>query len=155
MIELMDMDFCDLDEVCEMERECFPVPWTRSMFENELCMPDRTIYLVARENTRLIGYIGVSQIQNEGHITTIAVDDQYRRQGVASGLLLRTVAEAVRRQIDIMTLEVRVSNWPAQNLYLKFGFKVVGLRKNYYPETGEDALIMTATNIEDILAERG
>lgn len=150
MLVIKEMRFDDLDEVCAIEVDSFIVPWTRQMFESELCSPEKSIYLVACEGKQLIGYIGLNQIQNEGHITTLAVHRTYRRRGIASELIKQVARAALQKKIDLLTLEVRTSNIAAQNLYRKLGFKVAGLRKHYYNETGEDALIMTATDIKKI-----
>lgn len=148
------MTFADLDEVCRLENESFPVPWTRNLFEQELQQPEKTIYLVACSNERVIGYVGLSQALNEGHITTLAVDKDFHRRGIASTLILHVAAEALKRKMDVLTLEVRASNLTAQDLYRKFGFKIAGIRKSYYPESGEDAFIMTLKDITTLFEKR-
>ena len=98
----------------------------------------------------MVGYAGLMMTLDDGHVTTIAVDPAWHRHKVGTRLLLALAREARRRGATSLTLEVRLGNKPAQNLYRRFGFRPVGVRKNYYAETKEDALVMWA---EDVAGE--
>ena len=99
------------------------------------------------DNTNIIGYIGYWKILDEGHITTLAVNPLYRRNGFADILLYNLIINAIKKKIKWLTLEVRASNLSAQNLYRKFLFKNLGIRKKYYQDNNEDALILWTNNI--------
>lgn len=136
----------DLQEVLDLEKECFPHPWTRGMLEEEL-RRDNGAFLVAHLDSQLSGYAGVIYILEEGHVTNLAVRVSERRQGVAARLLLRLIEESAGRGIRFLTLEVRRSNHPAIRLYEKFGFTAIGERRRYYLDDDEDALIMWTEDI--------
>lgn len=136
------MTVADLPQVQLVERKCFTTPWSRSIFLNELTRNDSAIYLVAVVGERIVGYAGIWIILDEGHITNIGVDPAYRRRGIGEGLLNELTRLAVARGVDALTLEVRVSNAGAQALYTKLGFEPRGIRKGYYQDDKEDALIM-------------
>lgn len=140
-IEKMKMD--DLDQVLEIEKSSFSSPWSRTAFEMELSGENRfAYYLVAREGCKVIGYLGAWLILNEAHITNIAVRPEYRKSGIGHKLMDSFFAQAAQKNIEAITLEVRVTNDPAQNLYRKLGFKDMGIRPKYYQDNQEDALIM-------------
>jgi len=154
-VEILNMSREDLEEVCFIERRTFPSPWSRGVFENELAKAGgtrtgATIYLVAKIPGRVVGYTGLFQVGDEGHITNLAVDFKYRRKGIGTLLVLSLIESATRRGIKRLTLEVRKPNLVAQEFYRKFGFREVGLRKGYYSDTGEDAVVMW---IGDITSE--
>jgi len=132
----------DLEQVYEIEVDSFSIPWTKEDLHKDVCMNNLSIYLVAVSEDKIIGYAGMWHVVNEGHITNIAVSKPYRKVGV--GQLLIEGLEHIARQRDMIgiTLEVRMNNMPAQRLYMKNGYKVEGIRKNYYADTKEDALIM-------------
>lgn len=136
----------DLQEVLDLEEECFPHPWTRGMLEEELRRANGA-FLVAHFCRVLAGYAGVIYIMEEGHITNLAVRGAERRKGVAARLLLRLIEESAGRGIRFLTLEVRRSNLPAIRLYEKFGFTAIGERRRYYLDDDEDALIMWTEDI--------
>ncbi len=139
----------DITEVCALERQCFSTPWSYGSFLGELTSNDNAHYLAARCNKTLIGYVGVWIIIDEGHITNLAVSPLYRGKGVG-GALLKTLTELVwSRGVTKMTLEVRVTNRLAQNLYRKQGFVDSGVRPRYYRDNQEDALIMWKDLTED------
>jgi ribosomal-protein-alanine N-acetyltransferase len=140
-IEIMTKN--DLDEVTAIENSSFNQPWTLQSFKTDLQYNRLAYYLVARHEDKLVGYIGAWIVLDEAHITTLAVDHAYRRQGVASCLIQALIDEGVRRGISSLTLEVRPSNKVARSFYKKWGFSVRGRRKRYY--TDEDALIMSRT----------
>jgi len=138
-----DMGVDDLPEVLSIEAVSFPRPWTEGMFREELRSPlCRT--RVAEVKGRIIGYISYSLILDEIHLRNIAVRTGWQRQGIASVLLEEMFDGAVSRNIRWATLEVRPSNMAALQLYKKFLFSVRGIRRNYYTETGEDAIILWA-----------
>jgi ribosomal-protein-alanine N-acetyltransferase len=137
----------DIEEVLELERENFPLPWSRNMFESELHR-DNGLFLVAREDGVLLGYLGLIFILEEGHITNLCVRKDRRREGIASRLLLSGIEHSLARGIRFLTLEVRRFNQAALKLYEKFGFSVIGERKRYYIDNGEDALIMWTDDLQ-------
>ncbi len=143
-IELMDEH--NLVSVYEIEQESFKDPWSLQSFRSELELNRLAIYLVARLDGRVVGYIGSWLVLDEAHITTLAVESGYRRCGIG-GCLLRTL---IKRVIFLgarrMTLEVRPSNYDARKFYSKLGFRVHGRRKSYYSD--EDALIMTLHDLQ-------
>ena len=155
MIELRfdRMKMTDLDEVMEIERASFSMPWSRWMFERELMDRDHSHFLVARSGVEVIGYIGFWMVSDEMHIVTIAVRSDFRCKGVGSMLMASALALAARLGASKSTLEVRVTNLPAQELYKKFGFETVAIRKNFYSDTGEDAYVMWLCDLKDKLGE--
>ena len=132
----------DIPMVQLVERKCFTTPWSRNIFVSEVTRNDNAIYLVAEVGERIVGYAGIWIILDEGHITNIAVDPAFQRQGIGHGLMDVLTTAAVKRGVIAMTLEVRVSNSSAQALYAKLGFVPNGIRKEYYQDDREDALIM-------------
>lgn len=132
----------DIDKVMEVELLSFSVPWPKDAFFKEVQDNKFAYYTVAERNGEIVGYAGLWHIVNEGHITNIAVHPDYRRQGIAQMLLDDQFRLAREREMIGVTLEVRVHNERAQRLYTKNGFKMEGIRKNYYSDTHEDALIM-------------
>jgi len=129
-------------DVLGIERRVYPRPWSAALFFSELSQRKTRYYVVAQVHKNLVGYGGLMVHEDEGHITTIAVQPEMQHGGIGTHLLLDMVEEAQRRGARTLALEVRVANWPAQRLYAWFGFRPVGVRKNYYAETGEDALVM-------------
>lgn len=143
------MTLSDLDEVMEIEPVAFGSHhWSRQSFCNELNNPGGHYYVACTpDGGRLCGYTGFWLIGEEAHITTLAVHPDYRRQYVAERLLIYDVSAAKKVGARWMTLEVRVSNEAAQNLYDKYGFKSLGLRRNYYQDNNEDAMVLWTENI--------
>lgn len=129
-------------DVLAIERVVYPRPWSAALFFSELAQRTTRYYLVAHHGRSLVGYGGLMCHLDEGHITTLAVRPEFQHRKVGSRVLLALVEEARARPVRSLALEVRVANWPAQRLYSWFGFRPVGVRKNYYAETGEDALVM-------------
>ncbi|MGB6058605.1 MAG: ribosomal protein S18-alanine N-acetyltransferase [Microthrixaceae bacterium] len=123
-------------------------PWSIGLFLGELKMPTSRYYQVALDHHRVLGFSGLMFTGEEGHITNIAVHPDARRSGIATELMLGTMREAIARGLTQVTLEVRVTNGSAQELYRRFGFAPGGIRRNYYSEIGEDALIMWANDID-------
>lgn len=132
----------DLDEVMEVESHCFKTPWSRYSFMCELTDNQFSHYIVARHNGKIIGYGGMWIILDEAHVTNIGVLPEYRGKGVGETLMRSLMALAKSNGANKMTLEVRKSNYIAQNLYSKLGFEPVGIRRGYYVDDGEDAVIM-------------
>jgi [ribosomal protein S18]-alanine N-acetyltransferase len=134
----------DLDEVLDIERASFSMPWSRGAFLYEMQQNRVARCWVMREDGRVIGYLCLWEIADELHITNIAVHPAHRRQGVGRLLLRGVLEDARERRLRLVVLEVRPSNTEARTLYEGFGFRVIGLRRGYYYDTGEDALVMEA-----------
>ncbi len=146
----------DLDEVMEIEQYSFPTPWTRTVYENDLKRNPNSRFFVARsddEGSELLGYIGNWVIEDECHVGTIASKREFRGQGIAEALLIYAARASLAEGVTYIILEVRENNFAAINLYKKLGFKQVGLRRRYYRDTGEDALLLTLNDL-DALASR-
>jgi ribosomal-protein-alanine N-acetyltransferase len=137
-----------LRSVLRIEAQVYPRPWSLSLFMSELALRTSRVYVVARINGFVVGYAGMMLAGDDAHVTTIAVDPEWHRYKVGTRLLLHLTREAIRRDARHVTLEVRVSNAPAQALYRQFGFRPAGVRKNYYAETNEDALVMWADDVD-------
>ena len=141
-LSVSKMELADLDVVLALENIAFVSPWSRSSFLYELLENPRAVYLAAKFDGQLAGYIGMWEIFDEGHITNLAVHPDFRRQGIARRLLWDLTEIAKSHGILKLTLEVRQSNLPAQLLYAKIGFVKAGVRRRYYRDNNEDALIM-------------
>lgn len=129
--------------VASIEKECFSSPWSEAMLEEELDNLCASYLVAVTVRGEVLGYAGIQIPADEGYITNIAVREPYRKQGVAGELLGVFLRFAEANHLAFVTLEVRVSNTPAIQLYLKHGFAQVGRRKNYYENPREDAIIMT------------
>jgi ribosomal-protein-alanine N-acetyltransferase len=136
-----------LRSVLRIESQVYPRPWSLSLFMSELALRGNRAYYVARVDGIVVGYTGLMVTVDDGHITTLAVDPAWHRRSIGSRLLLVLAREAIRRGVRGLTLEVRIGNRVAQELYRHFGFHPAGIRKNYYVETNEDALVMWADDI--------
>jgi [ribosomal protein S18]-alanine N-acetyltransferase len=139
-IRFMTVD--DLDAVMEIEHSSFSIPWSREAFYNEIEQNHLSTYLVVEDGERVAGYCGVWLVVDEAHITNVAVLPDYRGQGCGEALMERIMKIAKEVGAHVMTLEVRVSNKAAQGLYRKMGFQDGGIRKRYYSDNQEDALVM-------------
>jgi len=128
--------------IMAIERQVYPRPWSPNLFLSEMTESRNRCYLVARMDREVVGYGGIICYGEEAHITNVAVDPGCQRRGIASRLLRELIVNAVDLGAEAVSLEVRVTNWGAQRLYGRFGFRPVGVRKNYYQEINEDALIM-------------
>jgi ribosomal-protein-alanine N-acetyltransferase len=146
-LEITRMRRRHLKGVMAIERQVYPRPWSPNLFLSEMSEPRNRAYLVARIDKDVVGYGGVMCYGEEAHVTTIAVDPAHHRRKIGTRLLYELVQESVHMGARAVSLEVRVSNWGAQVLYSRFGFRPVGIRKNYYQETGEDALVMWVDNV--------
>ncbi len=137
------MDSSHIDGVYELSKACFSVPWSLDSISYEIENPLAKYVIAENLSTKeVIGYAGVWIIAGEGDITNIAVNPSYRKQGIASSLLIKLFEVCKENSCSGITLEVRASNIAAQNLYKKFNFKEEGIRKKYYSDNGEDAIIM-------------
>jgi ribosomal-protein-alanine N-acetyltransferase len=134
--------------VLRIEQQVYPRPWSASLFHSELALRSTRAYFVARVGRDLVGYSGLMMTLDEAHVTTIAVDPRRHRAKIGTRLLLVLVREAIARGATAVTLEVRMSNDAAQDLYRRFGFAPVGVRKNYYQEVNEDALVMWVYEVD-------
>jgi ribosomal-protein-alanine N-acetyltransferase len=147
-VHLVAMRRRHLRSVLRIEGLVYPRPWTLGLFLSELGLRTSRVYLVARVGGAVVGYAGLMLSAGEGHVTTIAVDPEWHRNGIATRLLLALGRAGREKGASGLTLEVRTSNLGAQELYRRFGFAPAGVRKNYYAETNEDAIIMWAHDID-------
>ena len=148
-IVIKKMETSDIDAVFEIEKSAYGEHhWRKESFYNEL-QNNIGYYIAAHEasTNTVVGYLGSWFIVDECHITTVAVNPQLRRQKIGEQLIIALINQCYEKFIKYITLEVRVSNTPAISLYEKFGFKSIGVRKKYYQDNNEDALIMFTENI--------
>jgi ribosomal-protein-alanine N-acetyltransferase len=139
---IIPLELKHVDGVVEVDKLSFALPWSRDSFEAEVSRNDFARYVVAVFDGKVIGYGGVWIIAGEGQITNIAVHPNFRGMGAASRMLKALIDICISASVNDMTLEVRVSNTPAINLYKKLGFAEEGIRKQFYEDNKEDALIM-------------
>ncbi|AXM88693.1 ribosomal-protein-alanine N-acetyltransferase [Anoxybacillus ayderensis] len=136
------MTLQDLDRIVEIEQLSFTLPWSRSSFYQELTNNRYARYIVMEHDGQIIGYCGMWLVMDEAHITNIAVLPEFRGKKLGEALMKQAMALAREEGAQTMTLEVRVSNTVAQSLYRKLGFLNGGIRKRYYSDNQEDALVM-------------
>ncbi|TKD66310.1 ribosomal protein S18-alanine N-acetyltransferase [Pseudalkalibacillus hwajinpoensis] len=141
-VSFRSMTVEDIEAVMHIEQATFPTPWSRTAFYNEVVINHFATYLLLEVGEEIAGYCGVWVIIDEAHITNIALHPDFRGMKLGEALLNRAIDFAKSRGALKMTLEVRVSNKIAQNLYRKFGFEEGSIRKNYYTDNQEDALVM-------------
>jgi ribosomal-protein-alanine N-acetyltransferase len=146
-VEITRMRRRHLRGIMAIERQVYPRPWSPSLFVSEMTTGRNRAYVVALAGRAVVGYAGLISYGDEAHVTTIAVDPEYQRLKIGTRLLYELVREALELGTRAVSLEVRVTNWGAQRLYGRFGFRPVGVRRNYYQETNEDALVMWTDNI--------
>ena len=143
MIEFRKLKLRDLNAIEEIERTSYPTPWSRSMFAGELAKPSSIcLGAVEADKDELVGYLIISRYVDAWHVMNIAVAEEYRRRGIARSLMERLFEVTARDARRGYTLEVRVSNEAAIRLYEELGFKTRGIRRGYYTDNREDALIM-------------
>ena len=142
-VRIVPMNADHLDEIAELEQVCFSTPWSRNMLAEELDNACSAFLVALDDGGHVAGYAGLQGILDEGYITNVAVQPEYRRQGVAGQLLAVFLNFAKGNHLAFLTLEVRASNYGAIALYGGLGFRSVGRRKNYYEHPKEDAIIMT------------
>ncbi|MFS8188123.1 ribosomal protein S18-alanine N-acetyltransferase [Rossellomorea marisflavi] len=132
----------DVDAVMEIEEQSFTVPWSREAFISEMEENHLSMYIVIEDEGQIAGYCGVWIVVDEAHITNVAVLPSHRGKGYGELLMRKIMEMAIESGARVMTLEARVSNVPAQSLYRKLGFQDGGIRKRYYSDNQEDALVM-------------
>jgi [ribosomal protein S18]-alanine N-acetyltransferase len=141
-LEFRSMRYEDIPYVCEIEEEAFSTPWTSGAFHNELTHNQFAHYMILDIGGEVAGYGGMWLIMDEAHVTNIAIRDMYRGRKLGKRLLQELMRTASFLGAKRMTLEVRASNHIAQSLYEKLGFTSAGIRKGYYTDNREDAIIM-------------
>lgn len=141
-IDILIANESHADSIFLINSLSFPVPWDKASILQELSDNDKARYVVAKVNDTIVGYGGLWKILDEGHITNIAIHPQYRGMGIGNRIVQSLIELCSIEDITSMTLEVRASNIAAINLYKKFGFITEGIRKHYYSNNNEDALIM-------------
>ncbi len=146
-VHILPMRRRHLRSVLKIEAQVYARPWSLSLFVSEMAMRTSRAYYVARINGILCGYAGLMVTEGDGHVTTLAVEPAWHRNKIGTRLLLTLARTAIRRSASNLTLEVRVGNTAAQEMYRQFGFRPAGIRKNYYVETNEDALVMWAHDV--------
>jgi ribosomal-protein-alanine N-acetyltransferase len=148
-VHVVPMKRRHLRSVVRIETQVYPRPWSHSLFVSELALRSTRAYFVAKVGRDVVGYAGLMMSMSEGHVTTIAVAPAWHRHGIGTRLLVAVSREAIARNATALTLEVRLSNRPAQELYKRFAYSAVGVRKGYYADTGEDALVMWAYGVSE------
>lgn len=143
------MVLSDAEEVAEMERAIFTMPWSYNSIVHELTENKAARYLVAEADGHVIGYAGVWIVLDEGHITNVAVREEFRGQGIGQELMSRLMQYASNLGAAFCMLEVRRSNERAQHVYYKLGFVDLGVRKRYYEDNHEDALILVCDHLPE------
>lgn len=143
---IRDMRRSDIPSVAALETEIYPQPWSPRVFFDELAMESRAYVVAHDDDATVVGYGGILLVEEDAHITTIAVAPEVRGRHIGTLLMSALVERALGAGAKHLTLEVRITNAAAQGLYERFGFDPVGRRKNYYKD--EDALVMWATDID-------
>ena len=143
------MTLADLPSVHAIERASFFPPWPDEAYRNELTTNTLATYVVARLDGVIVGFGGIWLMVDEAHITTFAVHPEHRRRRIGERLLQRLFEIAAAMNAEWLTLEVRASNLAAQRLYEKYGFRRAGVRRRYYSDNNEDALIMWTERLKD------
>ena len=144
-IRLMRLE--DIEYVSRLERRCYTLPWSSSAYVTEVGNSNAYYTVATLPDGTIAGYAGMWVIMDELHMTTIAVDPSVRGLKIGERLLLDTIREGIKRGAERATLEVRERNTVAHNLYVKYGFEDVAVRKNYYSDNGENAIIMWANDL--------
>ncbi len=132
----------DAEQIAEVEKACFSTPWSYESLNHDIKENRRAIYIAAEIDGKICGYAGLWKILDEGHITNVAVFPEYRRRGIARAMLEALIDEAAKQGVERFTLEVRAGNDAAKKLYAGMSFLEAGVRRGYYEDNGEDALIM-------------
>ena len=142
-MRITDADEAYLDALCALEEQCFSSPWTRGQLRANLPDGQHELLLALDGDGKLLGYVGMMTVLDEGYIGNVAVDPAARRQGIGGALIEELLDRSRKRGLAFVTLEVRESNLAARGLYAGRGFVPVGLRKNYYTAPKENAVLMT------------
>ena len=147
---IVPMRRAHIRKIMPIEQQVYPRPWTAQVFVEELeqARVGKRHYLVGTIGDELVGYGGLLYVENDAHVTNIAVQPMWRSRGIATELLLDLAWEANRRGCEAMTLEVRHTNVAAQQLYRRFGFVPAGVRKKYY-ENRDDAIVMWCAGVQE------
>ena len=140
-MRIIPMNKDHVSQIAQLEAQCFSDPWSEKSIASELENP-LSLWLVAEENGQVYGYVGSQTVLDESDMMNVAVDPGFRRQGIARALIETLIAELSKMGSRCLRLEVRVSNENARALYARMGFQQLGLRKNYYHNPKEDALIL-------------
>lgn len=148
-VQVVPMRRRHLRSVLHIEAQVYPRPWTLGLFLSELNLHVSRSYFVARVEGQVVGYGGLMLSMEDAHVTTLAVDPGWQRHKLGQRLMVVLAREAQRRGAKNLTLEVRVSNVAAQGLYRRFGLAPAGIRRGYYVESGEDAIVMWAHGIDE------
>lgn len=138
---IREMTLQDVPAVAEIEKACFSLPWSEQSLVDSVVRED-TMFLVCEDAQEIVGYIGMYFSFDEGDITNVAVSPAHRKMGYGEAIVSKAVELAKEKQLEMILLEVRVSNVPAISLYKKMGFEEIGMRKNFYEHPVEDAIIM-------------
>ena len=154
-LNIRAMTLGDLEDILAIEKQSFSTPWSYEAFYKEITENKFAIYYVATYGDKIIGYSGMWLVIDESHITNIAIIPDYRGKGIAKMLMYSMMVTSVKNSCNRMTLEVRVENYPAQYLYHGLGFVNAGIRKGYYSDTGDDAIIMWNYNLSKTLKGLG
>ncbi|AQU78295.1 MULTISPECIES: ribosomal protein S18-alanine N-acetyltransferase [Planococcus] len=141
-VSFRKMTLEDLDAVYEIEVLSFTLPWTKDAFYHEMVTNEHAYYVIAETQVGIVGYCGMWLVMDEAHVTNIAIHPDQRGKKLGGGLMQAAIDTAKEQGAVLMTLEARVSNTVAQNLYRKLGFKNGGIRKRYYTDNYEDAIVM-------------
>lgn len=144
MIQVVTMAEEHISALAQLERECFSDPWSEKALAEELSNSN-AVFRVALIDGEVAGYVGMLHVLDEGDICNVAVFDRFRRKGVASALIQHLVDYGVENQLSFITLEVRESNIGAQKFYETMGFETIGVRKNFYDNPKEHAILMNKT----------
>lgn len=150
MIKIERMKEEHLDELSEIEKESFSEPWSKESLRDELDNKN-AYFIVAKQDEKVVAYVGLYNICSEGYITNIVVREDYRGKSIGSELMLNILKFAQDNKLKFLTLEVRKSNKLAVKFYNKFKFDSEGVRKNFYRRPREDAIIMTRKFKDDVL----
>lgn len=146
-ILIREMTLEDARQVFELDQICFTEAWSLDSFKYEMSENKFARYYVSEtEDKKIVGYCGLWHILDEGHITNVAVKPEFRGKGLAQEIVAMLIEKSMKLGIKTFTLEARKSNQPAINLYKKFGFSEAGIRKGYYSDNNEDAIIMWRHN---------
>lgn len=142
LVTFRKMTIHDVNEVYEIEKQSFTLAWTKEAFEQEMLKNEFAYYVLAETQEGVVGYCGMWLVMDEAHITNIAISPKERGKKFGEALMREAIKTAKAQGAKLMTLEARVSNIAALNLYKKLGFKNGGIRKGYYTDNQEDAIVM-------------
>ena len=139
---IVDVSTEHIPQIEEIERECFSRPWTAEQLKSQMRDAQHE-FIAAVDGGRVLGYVGLMYVLDEGYISNVAVHPEARRQGIGDALIDALAAKAAELELSFLTLEVRESNLPARRLYERFGFREAGRRRQFYSDPREDALLLT------------